>query len=1345
MQTKYSLTTLLNNMLKLQNNGYQIITKLSDVVSSNADTVEVDVMDGNGVIQKVYVPSYGALKNQLVRMEQDIKSLSGVGDTTSSIQLSDGTFRKILVSSLQKEAADIKQMPAPTTFNKRENWFFESFMNPLLYVSFNLSNQIKYETEKIEVARYILNLDSAEKVRIFNDRFSGKSDIVYQDFVQVLLDNGITYFLDREMIDMPARTLRYFGDFTVTNVFDDTLTSTVNNATVQKRVLRVQLDKLSYNDNQSRYLGTSSLKIGDSLVVNSQRQNTRYRILDVEASTRTVSVELVEGFDAIKIGKNVLSFYGEEKAEVNAEVNIGFNEYCVIFVKPIDPDSRIQSVNWSPGVGLYTNNLKIVDPSNGSTTSLATFYQNEVVDFGAFLYSSVKDKTPPSIFGIVPDAPVLNPANFEVLQINEHLTSSGSLSNLQKLQADKLRVQSQVSASDKAISEIRTKIQTTRYSSQKLQDTDNNQLSKLIDERGRQSSLYASIIDDINKIAASESVENLTPKYRLRGFFPIPDAKTSDRTKPQEVVQFIIQYRYVKKDGSANQPQQIGFVDNDGQQRRGTFASWVEYKSEIRARQIDPATGIANWAVDDVENADVVNINQIDIPIQQGEGVEFRIKSLSEAGWPVTPLESTWSEIVKVDFPAKFESIPDANSIVEQAKKEQIKVELQAELVVMSLDKVSNYTISQNGDFYTTDAVHVASGFLTPENNIINLFDKLTAMDSELANIRALIANAKGSISIRIVDDQGQEYTVENNSTIRIFAGNYRDQVSSLPIKKGVIITKNYFIKISNDAASVLELYSRFYGSKYTKINSSWASGTNYNLNDTDYNRLRRYDFVPLGLSNPDSNDIATYGFIRTTPQQSSQVTGQFINSRYTSVDGTRNLYSNTAAGATYGIQNSRQYIVGSTFTGSTANTLSEIEYLATVNLLTSYTGPSSSSDFIWRGGVSPTNVIPAGSTFVTNTFNSQIFIHTDHPDIPSWITEGAGATTTISTVVSGYVRNSILSNISKGSTGSNIQTGLFFRNTGATSDSYGKIGFSSSDQFLIGPASVGAYLFVNPNSHTDLIVNGSDAISYKDVQFGNANALTIPITFQYRMTDYFGTGSAGLGNIAGLQSSNSSTNLEYTKTIGIDVYVNPLDKERFSFDLEVTARYYSKSLITKDIPVRTFEAALDDLSKTIKVVTPRTSRDTIVRNGGRRGGGGGCPDPMTPINITEELAVLAGSLSVGDTVYTMHETTKEFGFFKIMEATPIVEEKLKISFTDGTDITVSDSHKFLMANDEWKRSYALTVGESIKGYIEDRTISNIESIGTGTVIKFEIEDAHTYISNGLISHNKVAINQSFE
>jgi hypothetical protein len=1184
MDTKYSLTTLLNNLLKLQNNGYQIITKLSDVVSSNADVVEVDVMDGSGIIQKVYVPSYGSIKNQLVKLENDIKSISGIGDTSSSVQLSDGSFRKILISTLQKEAADIKAMQLPTNFSKKENWFFESFMNPLLYVSFDLTNQIKFETEKIEVARYILNLDSDEKLRIFNEKFFRKSDIKFQEFVKTLLDSDIKFFLDKDMIDMPARTLRFSGNFTVTNVFDDTISETVNNSTVQKRVLRVKLDKLTYDDNQSNYLGTQQLKIGDSLVVNSERNNTRYEIVNIEPSTRTISVRLIEGFDPILIGSNVLSFYGEDLATVNAEVAIGFNEYCVIFIKPIDPDSRIQSVNWSPGVGMYTNDLNIVDPVTGKTVSLSTYYQNEVVDFGAYLYSTVKDKTPSSIYGVTPGVPLLESTNFQVLQINEHLTTSGSLESLQKLQADKLRVQSQVSSLDKSISQLRTKIQTTKYSSQKLLDTDNNQLTKLINDRSSQSTLYASIIDDINKISTSENVENLNPKYRVRGFFPIPEAKTSERTAPQEVVQFGVQYRYVKKDGSANQPQQIEFVDNDGQSRRGTFSPWVEYKSEVRKRRLDPNTGIASWSVEDVENADTVNINQIDIAIQQGESVEFRVKSISEAGWPVTPLESAYSDIIRIDFPAKFESIPSATSIVEQAKKEQVKVELQAELVNMSLDKVSANTISQNGKFYTADSIHLASGFLTPENNIISLFDKLNQMDQELARVRALIANTRGLLTVSIVDEDGQEYMVENNSTVRIFAGNYKDQVSSLSVKKGAIITKNYFVKISNAESSILELFSRTYGSKYNTVNPSYPGGTGYNGSDFDYNVLRRYDFVPIGLSNPSSNDISGYSFINQIPEQSSQVRSQFINSRYVTVDGKNSLY-NQIDGSTDNIITSKYYINGS---GGSAVTLSDVEWLGTIPTSFS-TKPVGTigTDFIWPGGTVDNKVIPF-SSILSSEYAENILIHTNHPEIIDWIAEGNGNANTINTlIVPSNVRNSILGNRPKPSSGYSLQTALF-----SASNVYSKISFSENDKYLIGPRSVGAYLFVNPNTHSDILVDGSDSISVKQVNFGSPNSITVPVTFQYRMTDYFGAGDEGLGNVGGIPSSNSNTNIEYVKTVGIDIYSNPVNNDKFSFDLEVSARYYSKSLISKDIPTRTFESAIDDLNKTIKVVTPRTSRD---------------------------------------------------------------------------------------------------------------------------------------------------------
>lgn len=135
-------------------------------------------------------------------------------------------------------------------------------------------------------------------------------------------------------------------------------------------------------------------------------------------------------------------------------------------------------------------------------------------------------------------------------------------------------------------------------------------------------------------------------------------------------------------------------------------------------------------------------------------------------------------------------------------------------------------------------------------------------------------------------------------------------------------------------------------------------------------------------------------------------------------------------------------------------------------------------------------------------------------------------------------------------------------------------------------------------------------------------------------------------------------------------------------------------------------------------------------------GGGGGCPDPETLIYIKKDVQTFAGSIKVGDFVYTIHETTGEYGEYEVVHAELIEQEKLLIIFDDNTEIKVSDTHKFLMIDGEWKQSYKLLIGDSIRGIDFNKVIKSIDKIGIGLVIKFEINDAHTYISAGLISHN---------
>ena len=1204
-ETKYTLTTLLGDLLALQNNGYEIISKLSEVVSSKSDTVEINVLDPNnrGAFKTVRVPSFGSLKEQISILNKNFESLSGIGETNSNVQLSDGSFRKILVSSLKREAADIQRMQTLTNFKSRENWFFESFLNPLMYVSFDLTDQIKSNTEEVEVSRYILNLDSFEKNQVFNEKLKGKSDVIYEDFVNILLDNGISYFLDRDVITTPPRTVRFWGNLSIIGLEDETVSESVDGLTIQKRFIIAQLDKLTYNDNQSPFLGTQSLKIGDSLIVNTERKNTRYVINAIDSAQQKVTLQLVEGFDPLSIGADVVSFYSDIAQSVSVDVNIGFNENCVTFIKPIDPDSKLSSINWSPGVGFYTNELTIVDSATGNNVFLSDYYRENVIDFGSFLYSMAKEKVPPAIFGLIPEPPTLEPSNFKVVQINQQLTNSSPVQKLKSLQSDKIRISSEISSLDSAINQLRTKIQTVKYTSNKLRAVDENQLANLIVRKDSSTQLYATTVNQI--ITISEDPKTvIDPKYRIRGFFPIPPPKPSDRTKPQEVVQFLIQYRYLQKEGSANQPEQIPFTDNNGQQRSGTFSTWVEYKTEVRKRVIDPITGQTTWAVENVENPDDVNINQVDIAISKGEAVEFKIQSLSEAGWPVSPATSVFSNVIRIDFPTELEVDLGLNAIIEQAKQDKVRVDLETALIEEGVTKHVSTSFTQNQNYYAHGSLEIASGFLTPEQNIISLFDKLNDLQTQIQNLAALINVAKGVLAVKVIAPDGTEYTIESNKTLKIFAGNYRDEVSGLNVKKGVIVSRNYYIQIQNADASPLEMYARIWGSRFQISNASYTGGSGYEVSESDYNVVRRYDYVPLALSNPSTIDVSRYGIINRQPEQSAQVRGQFINSRYMAIDGATKLFSDVG-GATYGVvrtdlflSNGQAGIPSSIITANAqyATSLDQMEYFAgttAMTALSAITNGNPNQDFVWKPTTSSTFVLPVSEATVANYYQTDILVHRDHPDINDWQTACAGSTANLINIVKGNVRNSRFSNIQVPSFGYNRQTALYFNGASANAvgATYSKVCFVENDQFLLGPKSCGAYLYLNPNSHTDVVVDGAGYQAVKTVQFGQSNALNIPLTFQYRMTDYFGLGSNGLGKIGGNINASVNANVEYSKTIGIDIYSDIKDRNRFSFDIEFTARYRSNSIVGSQLPVATLQGAFNNLTQTIQAVNPQITQ----------------------------------------------------------------------------------------------------------------------------------------------------------
>jgi hypothetical protein len=127
------------------------------------------------------------------------------------------------------------------------------------------------------------------------------------------------------------------------------------------------------------------------------------------------------------------------------------------------------------------------------------------------------------------------------------------------------------------------------------------------------------------------------------------------------------------------------------------------------------------------------------------------------------------------------------------------------------------------------------------------------------------------------------------------------------------------------------------------------------------------------------------------------------------------------------------------------------------------------------------------------------------------------------------------------------------------------------------------------------------------------------------------------------------------------------------------------------------------------------------------------CPAPDMRILLASGDLKAAGELQVGDVVRTQHEHTLEWGDYPVTHASVVPNaERLKFKF-DNVDFVCSLDHKFFKAADKWVDAKDVSVGDMISG----QTVRGIEQAEAGDVIRITIDDAHTYICEGLLSHNK--------
>jgi hypothetical protein len=1270
MAENNSISTLLPQLLRLFNNSLEGFEKVNEAITSSRESVTIDVQNEDGTVQRLTIPSFGFLKNSIDRLNNNFQSLTNVGGGDSSVRLSDGTFRKLVLAKLPSEAKDLSGLNSINEFNVKPNWFFEELINPLLYVKFDITGQAPITTEQAVVRRYILNTVSQSQINYFTSELNGRNDIGFDDFLQQLVERNISYVLDEAVVDIPPREKRYSGNFSVIRISTVDVTEEVNGISITTQKKLYKLNKITYTDTEAEFPDTLGLKVGDSLDVVSDEIDTRYVVKQIDSSTNSVILDLVEGSKGIPIGADVLKIGANQSNQLFVDVTVGFNERCVTFIKTVDPNSRIPAVNWSPGSAFYTSDLITIN-SEGTQQTLAEFYKDTAVDFGRYLLSFAQDKFITTAQGLVPNAPTLSSTDFSVKLINGQLTNSNAIVQLQDLNNQKLTLESSIKELDSAIAKKKTKIQTTNYSTEVERDADKNALQGLITDRSTQSELYASVVKEIDAKGKDSSVASILPKYRVRGFWPIPEEKSSPDTGTQKVIKFITRYRYLSEDGSSNPVDQFTYSDGTGQ-NQGAFSNYIEVESIVRPRIKNNITGKYEWAPINDSDANAININQLDIPISKGEQVEIQVKSISEAGWPSNPLESDFSAPVRISFPANLSSDSVVESILEQNREDLAKVNLENDLNSKGIDQHLSSSFTSNETYFAHTANVISSGFLSANQTPIDLFTKLTEIQAKITEFNEILKRASGELSASLIDDLGNTIKLNRNSVTKVFAGFYSQQVKDLDDPRGAIISKTYFINLANSQQTALQLIARVTGSRSRMVKQSenpnattseissgsiiypstypWLNNSfqfqsdqrqTYNSNDADYNTIRKYDLSPIGLSNPDVLTGQNYGQIKSFPPfQSTQNKNQFIYSRFRDVSSEEVFYNYINPDFDEGITPSVRYTINLDTTENFYNRTNQA---------------SDVSGFIWGGGFDSSGLPTLALGYLLPANDQCVDIQITHPFIQNYnayraayialtsdsvtlpVSPGAGIDCTVNgnntaavlfrqskfiplTIdkIKGkqqaiYINENVLDlgvlsstnpisfTFNNVSTGQNLQVSPTFSSIIPGLSNYSrnsKISFDTFDQYLLGKQSCGSYLFLSSDDHVNIQVDGDSIQSTKVIQFGAQNSLSIPLVFQYRMTDYFGAGdgtSGGLGNVGG-DVTGAITNLTYAKKIGIDIYPASSDASTnvYQYDIEVSAKYKPDNLNLDVFPSASVSSSLGDLERVLSTLNPSVTETRV-------------------------------------------------------------------------------------------------------------------------------------------------------
>lgn len=757
-----SFSQNINQVVKQQANELARIAAVQKSMTTNDTFVTYDYEDESGQTIRYQLPSYEAVMNRLRAVEESIMSLN---NGRGAINLQDGSRRTLQLSSIPHTPDQITGLENPSTFTVDGNWFFEDFMYPGAQVEINLTGQIEDTADRVRVVRVILDANNSAAQTIWENDLSVNS-YDYVSLKTLLSDNGVPYYEDEETVQLPLVSNQVNGYFQIT---EDPIVSGGN--------VWYQLDSIDYQTispngiDQGR---NNVLSKGDHLAY----QDTIFQIVEIDQTKMQVRLQRTSGVQSPGAFAQ-LTFFQDPFRDKTVKIRFGAHEYDIIYFKGVAEQYNLLGDTWSTPVRFSSDELVLKGSVGLRETPFAEYYYQYIFDWGRNMIDEVRDRKLSAWSGQIPNVPVLNVDDFRVVQINTQINAAIDTTDVKNTAAEIESVKSQISSLKRTIAAQKTDLQATTdlYQYNSIQ----NQISTNVTDLSNLQTTYSTLVDSFQSMVRENSAITTDPKYHIRGFFPVPEFKYRDNNEivAEEIIGFDVAYRYIREDSTATQLNTFKYTDDNGTEYTGTFTDWVIKRGPMKEKVRDEELMIRVWKAENTADGTETNINQIDIPISKGEKVEFKVRSISEAGYPGCPLTSEWSNSVVVSFPPTLSTTNEMADLIKKINDDALTITIQNNLesegLITHIDDTVPNTNSVNGIYFKHLAKNIAyeetavdeAGITTVHS--ISIQDKISQIFTQLDETTRL--GHKNASLIDDVSNRVYEWKItqdENNASVDV-------------------------------------------------------------------------------------------------------------------------------------------------------------------------------------------------------------------------------------------------------------------------------------------------------------------------------------------------------------------------------------------------------------------------------------------------------------------------------------------------------------------------------------------------------------------------------------------------